>query len=343
MQSPLLPLSPSPPPPPSITILTGFLGAGKTTLLNHILRGSHGRRVAALVNDFGAINIDVRLVTGVEDIAGDGRLLELANGCICCTIRDDLLNTVTAVLDRPQPPEHILIEASGVSEPGAILRTFLHPQLHGRIHIDGVITIVDAEQVLEQSDRNRMLILDQIGVADLLILNKVDLVDAARLAQVRGWIERRAPGTRLFEAVQAQVPLPLLVGAHQRPLNARADHEDRDHDHGATFSTWSYTERRPFARAALTAALKALPPTIFRAKGILHLAEWPDRQAILQVVGRRHELTPGEPWGDEPATTRIVLIAAAGALDQPALQHHFDRCLAENLSWWDRWRLALWR
>lgn len=332
----------------SITVLTGFLGAGKTTLLNHLLRTNHGLRVAALVNDFGAINIDARLVVGVEDLAGEGQLVELANGCICCTIRDDLLATVVQVVQRPHPPEHILIEASGVSEPGAILRTFLHPRLRGRIQVDGVITVVDSEQVLDYDERARMLVLDQIGTADIVLLNKVDLVNAARLQQIRDWIERRLPGAHIVETLQAKVPLPLLLGAglHQTaPTGGKNDphqpYGSHDPDHSLEFSTWSYQSERPFARRALEEALRTLPATLYRAKGVLFLHESPEHRAILQKVGRRQEITTGEPWGSEPARSTLIMIALAGTLEPNALQRRFDACLAANLSWRDHFRLAL--
>lgn len=124
-----------------LTILTGFLGSGKTTLLNRILNGDHGLRVAVLVNDFGTINIDSELIVGVED-----QVMSLANGCICCTIRDDLVETVIATIDRPEAPEYILLEASGVADPGGISMTFMDSGLRDRIRLDSVTCVVDAEQ-----------------------------------------------------------------------------------------------------------------------------------------------------------------------------------------------------
>jgi G3E family GTPase len=342
-----------------VTILTGFLGAGKTTLLNHILQGSHGRRVAVLVNDFGAINIDAQLVVGVEDIAGDGRLLELANGCICCTIRDDLRQTALALLQRDNPPDHLLIEASGVSEPGAILRTFWHPELRRLSLVDGIITVVDAEQVMDYDGRARMLILDQIGTADLLVLNKVDLVAPERLAQVKAWIAQRAPGTRILEAVRAELPLDLLLGItldpnpnpnrnrnRDRNRNRTADCDcdsdsdcdsdcDHRHHHDHDFATWSYANERPFSQSTLEKLLQNLPPALYRAKGFVYLAERPEQAVLLQVVGRRFQLTAADNWPDQPRT-QLVFIGAGGELDTALLQAEFDRCLAANGRWWQR-------
>jgi G3E family GTPase len=214
-----------------VTILTGFLGAGKTTLLNRILNGSHGLRVAVLVNDFGAINIDTELIVGVEDNA-----ISLANGCVCCQIRDDLIETVEAVINRPENPEYILLEASGVADPSGIAMTFVQPNFRDRIRLDSIIAIVDAEQVFAYPEYPGLqeLKLRQIGFSDMVILNKVDLVDGAQLRLVREWIDRRLNRVRMVEAVQGDVPLEILLavgrfdpqqltetgnGHHSRPID----------------------------------------------------------------------------------------------------------------------------
>src|SRR5277367_5453700 len=158
-----------------ITILTGFLGAGKTTLLNRILNGDHGLRVAVLVNDFGAINIDAELVVGVKD-----EVISLANGCICCTIRDDLLETVLQTIRRPEAPEYILLEASGVADPSGIAMAFVNEGLRDRIQLDSITCVIDADQVFAHSENPAVeqLQLRQIGFSDMAILNKVDLAGA---------------------------------------------------------------------------------------------------------------------------------------------------------------------
>ena len=312
-----------------VTILTGFLGAGKTTLLNRILNGDHGLRVAVLVNDFGSINIDTELIVGVEDNA-----ISLANGCVCCNIRDDLVETVEMVINRPERPQYILLEASGVADPSGIAFTFVQPKFRDRIRLDSIISIVDADQTFAYPEYPGVeeLKMRQIGFSDMVILNKVDLVSEEELQEVRDWINRRMNRVRIVKAAQCDVPLEILLAVGRfDPMQLAEDAHDHGHDdHDHTFSTWSFETDRPFSLEALTTMVKRrLPGTIYRCKGIVNSEEHPERRAILQVVGRRSDVTLEENWGDREPLTQIVAIGAPGSIDDDTLTELFTDCLAE--------------
>ena len=318
-----------------ITIISGFLGAGKTTLLNRILRGEHGLRLAVLVNDFGAVNIDAQLIVGVE-----GETISLQNGCICCTIRDDLRDAVIGLLNRTDPPEAIVIESSGVSDPYAVAATFNQsPELKARTRVDCIAVLVDAEQSLDLRGESFVLAVDQISAADLAVLNKVDLVDEAQLSRARAWVEGIAPNARVIETSQANVPLSLLIGAGSFDplrLNSRESrdvhvhqqngHAHEHHDHTLVFSTWHYTCDEPLSRRAIKSAVQQLPLSVYRAKGVLNLSDTPDQRTVLHVVGKRGALSAGEAWGDSPRESTIVVIGACDSLNVDALQRLFDGC-----------------
>jgi G3E family GTPase len=315
-----------------VTILTGFLGAGKTTLLNRMLNGSHGLRVAVLVNDFGAINIDTELIVDIEDNA-----ISLANGCVCCQIRDDLVKTVEEVISRPEKPEYILLEASGVADPSGIAMTFAIPTFRDRIRLDSIISIVDTEQVLMDAENPYLTILklQQIGFSDMVILNKVDLVDDEQLQQVKDWINSRMRRVRMVEAVQCDVPLEILLAVGRFDPQQLVDTDNGHHhnaiDHGHEFSTWSFETDQAISLDELNEMVKKrLPGNIYRCKGVVYTAEEPNRRAILQVVGRRSDVSLDEEWGDTQPRTQIVAIGAPGSIDPDLLTAEFNACIIEK-------------
>jgi len=317
-----------------VTILAGFLGAGKTTLLNRILNGDHGLRVAVLVNDFGSINIDTELIVGVEDNA-----ISLANGCVCCNIRDDLVETVEMVINRPENPEYILLEASGVADPSGIAFTFIQPNFRDRIRLDSIISIVDAEQIFAYPEYPGVqeLKLRQIGYSDMVILNKTDLVDDIKLQEVKDWIDSRMNRVRIVEAVQCDVPLEILLAVGRfdpQQLVELNNGNHHDHtDHGQTFSTWSYQTDQPLSLVALNEMVKKrLPGNIYRCKGVVYTAENPERRAVLQVVGRRADVALGEAWGEKTQSTQIVAIGAPGSIDNDELTAIFESCVADPVT-----------
>jgi G3E family GTPase len=322
-----------------ITILTGFLGAGKTTLLNRILTGDHGLRVGVLVNDFGSINIDAELIVGIDD-----NVMSLANGCVCCQIRDDLIESVAALIERPETIEYILLEASGVADPSGLFVTFNDPNLRDRIRLDSIICVVDADQVFAHPEYPPLieLKLHQVGFADMLILNKVGLAGPEQVEKVRAWLDDHFNRLRIVETDYCAVPHEILLGVGRfNPARASGSHvsdhgcsdpachdDGHRHDHSEMFSTWSYETDQPLALQPLRETMRRLPGTIYRAKGVLYTADAPHRRAVLQVVGRRVDISRGDEWGHRAPRTQIVAIGAAGGTDANLLEASVAACIS---------------
>jgi cobalamin biosynthesis protein CobW len=329
------------------TVVTGFLGAGKTSLVRHLLALARGRRLAVVVNEFGELGIDRELLLGCGDEAcAAGDIVELANGCLCCTVADDFLPALTRLLDRPAPPEHILIETSGLALPKPLVQAFAWPEIRTRTTVDGVLTVIDAaalaagrfaadptavarqraaDPALAHDNPLEEVFDDQLACADLVILNKTDLVDGARLAALRHEIGMRLrPGVKLVAARDAAVAPEVALGlaaAAEDDLAARPSMHDeaQAHDHD-DFDSFVVTLGAVDDDAALLARLRAAIAAhdVLRVKGFVDVPGRALRQAV-QAVGDRVQCYFDRPWqpGEERAT-RLVVIGERG-LDRAAI------------------------
>lgn len=316
--------------PIELTVIGGFLGTGKTTLLNGLLRNAADRRLAVLVNDFGAINVDAELVR-----SRDGEMMTLQNGCICCSMGRDFIGALALLRDRPDPPAHVVVEASGVADPGAVAVLGDMPGYRR----DAAVVVADAETVRERAGDEAIahLVTSQLRAADLLVLNKTDLVDAEALARTRAWLrEITGPSTAIVETSFGAVPADVVLGARparEWPGDAEAHgHAGHEHAHDGgsrpTFDTWSWSGEEPLSGAGLVEEIKALPEGIVRAKGLLHLREDPSSRYVMQVVGRRFSIQPDRPWGGEAPASQLVVIGLRGCLDAAGLEATFARLSA---------------
>jgi cobalamin biosynthesis protein CobW len=315
------------------TVITGFLGAGKTSLLRHLVSHAKGRRIALVINEFGELGIDRELLLGCGDKAcAPDNVVELANGCICCTVADDFLPTIEALLDRPRPPDHIVIETSGLALPKPLVKAFAWPEVRSRVTVDGVIAVVDAamaatgafvepagQSLPDHDNPLEEVFTDQLQCADLVVINKADLVDAETLDVLATDLAARVrPGVKLvktrFGVLDVAVALGLHAAAEDDPAS-RPSHVDaageHDHDDFESFVVALGTVPEPGALAArLRATITA--HDILRVKGFLDVPGKPMRLAV-QGVGPRIEHYYDRAWmADEARASNLVVIGRKG-------------------------------
>ncbi|HEX7782798.1 MAG TPA: cobalamin biosynthesis protein CobW [Sphingobium sp.] len=338
------------------TVITGFLGAGKTTLIRHLLQNAKGRRLALIVNEFGDVGVDGELLRGCnEEACPEDDIVELANGCICCTVADDFLPTMQKLLDRPNPPEHIIIETSGLALPKPLVKAFQWPDIRTRATVDGVIALIDADAVaagrfatdeaalalaraadpsLDHDSPLEELYEDQLACADLVILNKSDLVDGDTLTRIEGDISADTRGgVKIVRAdhgaVDASVLLGLFAGAED-DLEARPSHHDAepDHDHD-DFDSFVV---KGGAIASIDPLLAALTPLIadhdiLRVKGMIAVQGRPAR-LVIQAVGPRIQHYFDRAWKPEEARISQLVVIGQKGLDQAAIETALAAALA---------------
>lgn len=323
------------------TVITGFLGAGKTTLIRHLIQNAGGRRIALIVNEFGDIGIDGEVLRGCANpLCTEDDIVELSNGCICCTVADDFIPTMTALVDRSQPPDHIVIETSGLALPQPLIRAFNWPEIRTRVTVDGVVTVVDgaalaqgriaadeaalasqraADDALDHDDPIEEVFEDQLAAADMIVLTKADLVAEDTRARVREKIGKSLrPGVAVVEAAHGVLPGAVLLGleaAAEDDLAARIGHHDEDEEHEHDDFDTIAVDLGVFADAQTLSARAraAIDATgLLRLKGFAEIAG-KDMRLVVQAVGPRVETYFDRPWKQhEPRGTRLVAIGLAG-------------------------------
>ena len=306
--------------PPSarvpVTVVGGYLGAGKTTLVNHLLRNAGGRRLAILVNDFGSLPIDADLIEAEED-----DLISIAGGCVCCSFGSDLMGALRKLAARTPAPDHLLIETSGVALPGSVARSVA---LLAAFSIDGVLVIADAETVQARAADAYMgdTITRQLEDADLVILNKTDLVEVGKLEALRTWMHEAAPRARLIESVRAAVPVEVMFGLdvpQTRTTGALASGAIRPpEDASARYESVSFAVAHPLDGERMGRVLARPGCGLVRAKGVLRDVD--GTLKVLHLVGARLEVTREVTRFAGTGATGLACIGLRGQLDRARIE-----------------------
>ncbi len=323
-----------------VTIITGFLGAGKTTLIRHLLQNNQGRRIAVLVNEFGEVGIDGEILKSCQvcdEEETETNIIELANGCLCCTVQEEFLPTMQELLKRQDAIDSILIETSGLALPKPLVQAFRWPEIRTKATVDGVITVVDSEALangqlvgdLEALEKQRQadetlehetpieeLFEDQLACADLVLLTKGDRIDEESQQRVQQWLKQElTPGVQTVSCQQGKISADILLGfnaAVEDHLDSRPSHHDQEeeHEHDDDINAVHLVLDPVRDSASLVNQLKAIAQQleIYRIKGFIAVANKPMRM-VVQGVGNRFDTFFDRPWkADEPRQTQLVFI-----------------------------------
>ncbi len=323
-----------------VTVITGFLGAGKTTLVRHLLQNNQGRRIAVLVNEFGEVGIDAELLRSCQVCDEEdsvNTIVELTNGCLCCTVQEEFFPTMQQLLKRREQIDCILIETSGLALPKPLVQAFRWPEIRNGATVDGVVTVVDCQAIAagtlvgdldaleaqRQADPNlehetpiQELFEDQLACADLVLLTKADLVDEATCTKIQDWLlDQLPPGVKIVPCRDGEINPDILLGfnaAVEDNLDSRPSHHDteEEHDHDEEINSVQFVSDRPFEPKVLISKLQQLvqQEEIYRIKGFVDVPNKPMRM-VLQGVGNRFDSFYDRLWQTrEPRQTRLVLI-----------------------------------
>ena len=306
-----------------VTVIAGFLGSGKTTLLNHILINNAGLKAAVIVNEIGEVGIDGDLV-----IAAENDMVELSNGCICCSINNDLVETIFRVLERKHEIDYLVVETTGLADPLPVVLTFLRSEFRDIVRVNSIVTVADAEFFsldLFDSPAAR----NQLRYGDTILLNKIDLASAARLSDVEEKIRTVRDGARIVRTTRCGVPLALILSVDLFEFKRFLPDECTDHQHEHAshlqddgFEAVSFEIDQPFAAQKFQQFLEQLTPSVFRGKGLLWLDE-SDKHYVFHLVGQRFTLDDHSSFA--APLNKLVLIGRN--LDRDQLKHQLEACV----------------
>ncbi|RUS97578.1 cobalamin biosynthesis protein CobW [Dulcicalothrix desertica PCC 7102] len=315
-----------------VTVLTGYLGAGKTTLLNRILTHEHGKKVAVIVNEFGEVGIDNQLV-----IDADEEIFEMNNGCICCTVRGDLIRIIGNLMKRRNKFDHLVIETTGLADPAPVIQTFfVDEDMKEKLELDAVVTVVDAKHIWQHWDADEAQ--EQIAFADVILLNKTDLVELEELEELEKRIRSMNIMAKIYRTRNSELEMDALLGVKafdlERALEIEPEFltEEHDHEHDETVTSVALVEKGALDGEKLNAWLSELLQTqgtdIFRMKGILNI-EGEDERFVFQGVHMLFEGKPDRAW-KESETRKNELVFIGRNLDEAKLKQDFLSCLTSN-------------